>query len=133
MDSTLVKLPRRCHEIEESFAQSKTRDVSVRFSSFILKGQYVLIASNKSQSHFNRDVQSNCAIQFRDVINLIFFLFKLPKYHYTTQFLIKKGDNNPQYGSPNPSQLQCQRPKVNNAIFSALLHCSYLKLTWQNF
>lgn len=52
----LVKQPRRCLQMGESFVQSTTLDVSARFSSLVLKGQYVLIAIIKS--YFNIDVQA---------------------------------------------------------------------------
>lgn len=78
----LVKQPRRCLHMGESFVQSTTLDVSARFSSLVLKGQYVLIAIIKSQVLLQHRCSSNCAIKFRDVINLVsFHLAKISPYN----------------------------------------------------
>lgn len=59
-----------------------TLDVSARFSSLVLKGQYVLIAIIKSQVLLQHRCSSNCAIKFRDVINLVsFHLAKISPYN----------------------------------------------------
>lgn len=59
-------------------------------SSLVLKGQYVLIAIIKSQVLLQHRCSSNCAIKFRDVINLVsFHLAKISPYNAALN--LKKG------------------------------------------
>lgn len=54
----LVKQPRRCLQMGESFVQSTTLDVSARFSSLVLKVNMYWLRLSSRKSYFNIDVQA---------------------------------------------------------------------------